>query len=237
MADLNHTLHGNDLQLLTISLSPKQSIVSEPGAMVYMDSDIKMSTGMGAGGGIMKGMTRWLGGSDLFLSEFTNVSSLKSAEVGFAACYPGMIVPVDLGACGGTYFCQKQAYLCSQPSVALSIAFTKKLRAGFFGGSGFVLQKLTGRGVAFIHAGGTLYKRTLERGEKLRIDAGCVVGFSHEVEYSVGFIGGVKNILFGAEGLFLAELTGPGEVLIQSLPFNKLVGHIVDASGLARRRN
>ena len=235
MTDLNYTLDGNDLQLLTIALSPKQSIVSEPGAMVYMDSDIRMSTGMGAGGGLMKGVTRWLGGSELFLTEFSNESNSSSCEVGFAACYPGMIIPIDLDKCGGTYFCQKQAYLCSQSTVDLSIAFTKKLRAGFFGGSGFVLQKLTGRGLAFIHAGGTLHRRVLENGEKLRIDAGCVAGFSHTVDYSVGFVGGVKNILFGGEGLFLAELTGPGEVLIQSLPFNKLVGNIVDASGLARR--
>jgi uncharacterized protein (TIGR00266 family) len=235
MTDLKYTLHGNDLQLLTIYLSPRQSIVADPGAMIYMDNQIKMHTSTSAGGGLMKGVARWLGGSDLFLTEFSNESSLDGAEVGFAASYPGMIVPVDLDVLGGTYFCQKRAYLCSQPSVEISIAFTKKLRAGFFGGDGFILQKLTGRGIALLHAGGTLYKRTLDRGEKLRVDAGCVVGFSHTIEYSVGFVGGVRNILFGGEGLFLAELVGPGDVIIQSLPFNKLVGHIIDASGLASR--
>ncbi len=234
-SSLDYTLNGSDLQLLTVKLAPGQSVTAEPGAMVYMDESVDMSTGVG-GGGILKGVGRWFGGSDFFLSEFKNESSSKVAEIGFAAGFPGMIMPVDLSKCGGTFFCQKQAYLCSNPEIEISVAFTRKLRAGFFGGEGFVLQKITGTKTAFIHAGGTLYSRKLAAGEHMRVEAGCLVGFSRQVEYDIGFVGGVKNILFGGEGLFLAKLTGPGVVLVQSLPFNKLVGNIVRTSGLGKRK-
>lgn len=237
MSEIDFTLNGHDLQLLTIKLKSGESIVADTGSMVYMDDAIQMSTGASLGGGLLKGMSRWVTGNGLFLTEFKNPSHTDGLEVGLAAHYPGMIMPINLDKCGGTFMCQKQAYLCSQPEVDISIAFTKKLRAGFFGGEGFILQKLSGTGTAFIHAGGTLYKRKLAPGERMKIDAGCLVGFSSNVKYNVGFVGGFKNILFGGEGLFLAELTGPGVVLVQSLPFNKLIGYMVSHGGLATKGN
>lgn len=236
MSDIDYTLNGHDLQLLTINLAPRESIISETGSMVYMDDGIRMNTGASLGGGLLKGVSRWFSGGGFFLTEFLNTSGSEKLEVGLAAHYPGMIMPINLDKCGGTFMCQKQAYLCSQPSVEVSIAFTKRMRAGFFGGDGFVLQKLSGRGTAFVHAGGTLYKRKLAAGETMKVDAGCVVGFSANVNYNVGFVGGMKNVLFGGEGLFLAELTGPGAVLVQSLPFNKFLGYMVDRGGLATKQ-
>lgn len=234
-SSLKYTLEGHDLQLLNIELQPGQSVIADPGVMVYMDQGIDMSTGVG-GGSLLKGVGRWFGGSNFFLSEFKNVGNSKSAQVGLSAGFPGMIMPIDLSKCGGEFYCQKQAYLCSNPEIEVSVAFTRRFKAGFFGGEGFVLQKIVGNKTAFIHAGGTLYSKKLAAGEVIRVDAGSLVGFSSKVTYDAGFVGGVKNILFGGEGLFLAKLTGPGVVLVQSLPFNKLVGNIVMASGLAKQR-
>ena len=236
MSNIDYKLNGHDLQLLTINLSPKESIISETGSMVYMDEGIQMNTGASLGGGLLKGVSRWFSGGGFFLTEFTNTHSSKNLEIGLTSHYPGMIMPVNLDSCGSEFMCQKQAYLCSQPSIEVSIAFTKKFRAGFFGGEGFVLQKLSGNGTAFVHAGGALYSRKLQAGEKIKIDAGCLVGFSSKVKYDIGFIGGVKNIIFGGEGLFVAELTGPGVVLIQSLPFNKFLAYWVNKGGLATRQ-
>ncbi len=195
--------------------------------MTYMENGIEMQTG--TGGGIFKGLKRMITGESFFITTFLNQARVKS-RVAFVAPYPGKIVPLDLTALGGQFLCQKDSFLCAAQGIEIEIAFTKRLGAGLFGGEGFILQRLTGDGMAFAHAGGTVIEKNLEPGETLRVDTGCLVAFATSVNYDIKFIGGFKNALFGGEGLFLAQMTGPGKVYLQSLPFSRLADRIMAAA-------
>ncbi len=224
MADvIDYQIYGNDLQLVEIELDPREGVQAEVGTMTYMEEGIEMQTGMG--GGLFSGFKRMLTGENFFITTFANGGRNK-ARVGFAATSPGQIIALDLGQLGGEFLCQKDAFLCAASGTDISVAFTKRIGAGFFGGEGFILQKLRGDGLAFIQAGGAIVEKDLAPGEVLRIDTGCLVAFSPSVDYSIQFVGGVRNLLFGGEGLFLAKMTGPGKVYIQSLPFSRLVDRI-----------
>lgn len=225
---MQYHIYGDDLQIVELELRPGEAARGEVGTMMFMDEGIKMQTT--TGGGIFKGLKRMVTGEGFFISSFKNSADLVQ-KVGFSASYPGKVVPVNLGdEPKNSFLCQKDAFLCSTAEIEIKVAFTKRFGSGFFGGEGFVLQRLKGDGMAFIHAGGTLIKRTLGKGEKLRVDSGCLVGLSESVKYSIKFVGGFKNALFGGEGLFLTELKGPGTVYLQSLPFSRLIDRIVAAA-------
>lgn len=231
--EIDYRIHGDDLQTVEIELDPQETVIAEAGAMNWMEEDITFEARMGDGteadSGVMGKLfgagKRLLTGESLFMTHFTNRGSMKR-QVAFAAPYPGKIVPVDLATLGGDLLCQKDAFLCAAMGTRLSIAFNKKLGAGFFGGEGFILQKLQGDGKAFLHAGGTVVKREL-RGETLRVDTGCIVAFDATVDYDIEMVGGLKSMLFGGEGLFLATLRGHGTVWMQSLPFSRLADRIL----------
>jgi len=224
MADLiDHIIIGDDLQLVEIELDPGEGVRAEVGTMTYMEDGIEMQTS--TGGGIFSGFKRLFTGESFFISTFLNNGQGKS-KVAFAAPYPGKIVAFDLDAFGGQVLCQKDSFLCAARGTEIEVAFTKRLGAGFFGGEGFILQRLTGDGMVFVHAGGTVIEKDLAAGENLRVDTGCLVAFATTVDYDIQFVGGFKNALFGGEGLFFARLTGPGKVYLQSLPFSRLVDRI-----------
>lgn len=228
MADvIDYQIHGDDMQVVEIELDPGEGVRAEAGAMMYMADGIELQTNIG--GGIFKGFKRMLTGESFFITTFMNSGSGKR-HVAFAAPYPGKIIPLDLGAIGGSFLCQKDAFLCAARGIEIEVAFTRKIGAGLFGGEGFILQRLTGDGLAFIHAGGTILRRDLGPGESLRVDTGCLVAFEPRVDYDIQFIGGFRNALFGGEGLFLAKLTGPGTVYLQSLPFSRLADRIFAAA-------
>lgn len=229
MADvIDYKIYGDDMQLVEIELDPKEGVRAEAGAMTYMEDGIKMQTT--TGGGLFSGFKRMFTGESFFITTFLHEGQGKS-HVGFAAPYPGKIIPLDLARFGGEFLCQKDSFLCAANGVEIEVAITKKLGAGFFGGEGFILQRLTGDGLAFIHAGGTMIEKNLAHGERLRIDTGCLVGFESSVNYDVEFVGGFKNALFGKEGLFLATLTGPGKVYLQSMPLSKMAERMYAAMG------
>ncbi|NLW30633.1 MAG: TIGR00266 family protein, partial [Fibrobacter sp.] len=220
MADvIDYNIIGDDMQLVEIELDPGEGVRAEAGAMMYMEDGIQMQTS--ADGGLFKGFKRMLTGESFFITTFLHTGRGK-AKVAFGAPYPGKIIPVDLSSAGGTMLCQKDGFLCAARGIDIDIAFTKKLGAGLFGGEGFILQRLSGDGMAFIHAGGTIVEKNLEIGQSLRVDTGCLVAFQPSVNYDIQFVGGFKNALFGGEGLFLATLRGPGKVYLQSLPFSRL---------------
>jgi uncharacterized protein (TIGR00266 family) len=219
---IEYTVYGDDLQLVEVHLDPGETVRAEAGAMTYMTQGIKMQTNTG---GVWSGFKRMLTGEGFFITNFTNEGD-KLASVAFSAPYPGKIVPIDLKKFGGEFYCQKESFLCAAYGIEIDISFTKKIGAGFFGGEGFVLQKLSGDGLAFAHAGGTVIEKCLEEGEVLRVDAGCIVGFESSVKYDIDFVGGFRNALFGGEGLFFAEMHGPGWVLIQNMPFSRLADRI-----------
>ncbi|MCR8744069.1 TIGR00266 family protein [Romboutsia lituseburensis] len=228
--EVDFKLYGDDMQFVEIELDPKETVVAEAGAMMMMDQDITMETIFGDGsknGGskLFGAAKRMLTGESLFMTAFTN-DGYNKQKVSFASPYPGKIIPVDLAQIGGKLVCQKDAFLCAAKGVSIGIDFRKKLGVGFFGGEGFILQKLEGDGLCFIHAGGTIVKKELDPGEKLRVDTGCLVAMTKDINYNIEFVGGVKNSLFGGEGLFLASLTGPGSVWIQSLPFSRLASRV-----------
>lgn len=223
MADvIDYEIYGSDLQLVEIELDPGEGVRAEVGTAIYMQDGIEMQTKTG---GLFSGFKRMLTGEGFFISTFINSGRGKS-RVGFAAPYPGKIVPLDLGQLGGEFLCQKDSFVCAAQGIDIDIAFTKRLGAGFFGGEGFVLQRLTGDGLAFVHAGGTLIRKDLAPGQTLRVDTGCVVAFMPSVDYDIQLVGGIRNMLFGGEGLVLTKLTGPGTVFLQSLPFSRLVDRI-----------
>ncbi|MEA1975533.1 MAG: TIGR00266 family protein [Bacillota bacterium] len=229
MADvIDYTIHGDDMQLVEIELDPGEGVRAEAGAMTFMEDGIEMQTK--TSGGLFGGFKRMVTGESFFITTFLNNASGIS-HVGFAAPYPGKIIPIQLNEFGGKFICQKDSYLCSANGIEIGIEFTKKIGTGFFGGEGFILQKLTGDGLAFIHAGGTIIKKELGPNDVLRVDTGCVVGFESSVDYDISFIGGFKNALFGKEGLFLATLKGPGVTYLQSLPISKLAERISSAVG------
>ncbi len=233
MADIiDYEIHGNDMQIVEIELDPNEGVRAEVGAMMFMEDDIEMQTS--TGGGLFKGFKRMLTGDGFFITTFLNNGNVKR-HVAFGAPYPGKIIPVELNEFGGQFLCQKDGFLCAANGVDIDIAFTKKIGAGLFGGEGFILQKLSGDGRAFIHAGGTIIKKVLRENESLRVDTGCLVAFETSVDYDIKFIGGFKNSLFGGEGLFLAELTGPGLVYLQSLPFSRLADRVMAAAKTQNR--
>jgi len=232
MADvIDYQVFGDDMQLVEVELDPGEGVRAEAGAMTYMEDGIDMQTS--TGGGMFKGFKRMVTGESFFITTFLNSGQGKK-HVAFAAPYPGKIIPLDIEKLGGTFLCQKDAFLCAAQGIEIEVAFTKKIGAGLFGGEGFILQKLVGDGLAFIHAGGTTVHKNLEAGENLRVDTGCLVALAPSVTYDIQFVGGFKNALFGGEGMFLARLTGPGPVLLQSLPFSRIADRIL--AGARSRR-
>ncbi len=227
MSDVvDYTVIGDDLQLVEVHLDPGEGVQAEAGAMLYMTAGVEMQTT--TGGGLLKGLKRALAGESFFITTFTNRGREK-ATVAFAAPYPGKIIPVNLAEVGGEFLCQKDSFLAAASGIDISIAFTRRLGAGLFGGEGFILERLRGDGLTFLHAGGTIIEKHLGPGEHLRVDTGCLVGFAPSVQYDIQFVGGFRNALFGGEGIFLARLTGPGLVYLQSLPFSRLADRIFAA--------
>lgn len=228
MADtIDYRIYGDDLQLVEIELDPHEGVRAEAGVMTYMEPGIEMQTS--TGGGLFRGFKRMITGESFFITTFLNNSGEKS-HVAFAAPYPGRIIPIEMLTFGGRILCQKDAFLCAAQGIEIEIAFSKKIGAGVFGGEGFILQRLEGDGLAFVHAGGTIIEKDLAEGERLRVDTGCLVAFAQTVDYDIQFVGGFTNALFGGEGLFLAKLTGPGKVYLQSLPFSRLADRILAAA-------
>jgi uncharacterized protein (TIGR00266 family) len=225
------------MQFVEITLDPQEAVIAEAGGMMYMTQGIQMATQFGDGSQPVAGFfdkvlsagKRVLTGESLFMTVFSCASSRRE-KVAFAAPYPGKIVPIDLAQYGGTMICQKDSFLCAAKGTAIGISFSRKIGRGLFGGEGFILQKLEGDGMAFMHSGGTITSMDLAAGETLRVDTGCLVAFQPSVNYDIQFTGGIKNTLFGGEGLFLATLTGPGKVFLQSLPFSRLADRIYAAS-------
>lgn len=245
MHEIDYEIVGEDMQFVKIELDPGEAAVAEAGMMMYIEDGILYDTVFGDGSGQQKGFLgallgagqRLLTGESLFTTVFHNESQQKR-KVAFAAPYPGRIMPVNLSQLGGELICQKDSFLCAAKGVSLGIAFNKRFGAGLFGGEGFIMQRLTGDGWVFVHAGGMLEERTLAPGETLRVDTGCLVGLVPSVTYDVQFVGGLKTALFGGEGLFFATLRGPGKVWLQSLPFSRLASRIYAAApqtGGARR--
>ncbi|MDX1531748.1 MAG: TIGR00266 family protein, partial [Rhodothermales bacterium] len=228
MADvIDYTIRGDDMQLVEIELDPGEGVRAEAGAMLYHTAGVQMQTG--TEGGLFRGFKRMVTGESFFITSFVQ-GGTGTGRVAFAAPYPGKIVPLELGALGGQFLCQKDAFLCAAQGIEIEVAFTKRLGAGLFGGEGFILQRLEGDGRAFVHAGGTVMEKVLEPGERLKVDTGCLVAFDTSVDYDIEFQGGFRNALFGGEGLFVTTLTGPGLVFLQSLPFSRLADRIVAAS-------
>ena len=228
MADvIDYRIFGDDMQIVEVELDPGEGVRAEAGAMMYMDPGIDMQTN--TGGGAFKGFKRMLTGESFFITNFVHRGT-GTAHVAFGAPYPGKVVPIDLPNFDGQFIAQKDSFLCAAQGVEIEVAFTKKLGTGIFGGEGFILQRLEGDGLAFVHAGGALIEKRLKPGEVLRVDTGCIVGFSRGVDYDIQLVGGFKNALFGGEGLFMATLEGPGTAYLQSLPLSRLANRIVAAA-------
>ncbi len=236
--EIDYKICGKDMQYVEIELDPRETVIAEAGAMMMMDPNIQMETIFGDGsrqgaGGFMDKIfsagKRVLTGESLFMTAFTNTGTLRE-KVYFAAPYPGKILPMNLSLMGGKLICQKDSFLCAAKGVSVGIDLRKKLSVGFFGGEGFILEKLEGDGMTFIHACGAIIERNLLPGETLRIDTGCLVAMTKDVHYDIQFIGGIKNTLFGGEGVFFATVTGPGTVWIQSLPFSRLAERVFAAA-------
>jgi uncharacterized protein (TIGR00266 family) len=233
MADvIDYKIYGDDMQLVEVELDPGEGVRAEAGAMMYMEEGIEMQTS--TGGGLFKGFKRMITGESFFITTFL-YNGRGKGHVACGAPYPGKIIPLELSQFGGSFLCQKDAFLCAARGVEIEVAFTKKIGAGFFGGEGFILQRLEGEGMVFVHAGGTIIPRELSAGETLRVDTGCLVAFSLSVDYDIQFVGGFKNALFGGEGLFIAKMTGPGIVYLQSLPFSRLADRIFAAAGFQQK--
>lgn len=237
--EIDFEILGEEMQFVEIELDPQESAVAEAGAMMYMSDGIQIETVFGDGshsseqGGFMDKMLgagkRLVTGESLFTTVFT-FNGQGKGKVAFAAPYPGKIIPLDLKDYDGKLVCQKDAFLCAAKGVSLGIAFQKKIGVALFGGEGFIMQKLEGDGLTFVHAGGTIVEKELAAGEILRVDTGCLVALTRTVNYNIEFVGGVKSAIFGGEGFFFATLTGPGHVWLQSLPFSRLAGKIHQAA-------
>ena len=243
--EIDFEIFGEEMQFVEITLDPGEACVAEAGSFMYMDPGIEMQTIFGDGsakaegsdfvGKLLGAGKRVLTGESLFMTLFGNGAG-EQQKVAFASPYPGSIVPMDLKQ-HGTILCQKDAFLCAAKGIEVGIAFQKRLGAGLFGGEGFILQKLEGDGLAFAHAGGTVVQRELKRGERLRLDTGCLVAFDSSVDYDIQTVSGIKTALFGGEGLFYAALTGPGTIWMQSLPFSRLASRVFAAiPGKGRRK-
>ncbi len=236
MDEIDYEIFGDDMQYVEIELDPGEAAIGEAGAMMMMQDGIEMDTVFGdssakqADAGLMGKLLgagkRLVTGESLFTTIFHNEGSGK-LRVAFAAPHPGKIVPIDLNALGGEFICQKDAFLCAARGVSLDIAFQRKIGTALFGGEGFIMQRLQGNGLAFVHAGGTLAEKTLAPGETIRADTGCVVGYQPSVSFDVEFVGKLKSAVFGGEGLFFSRLVGPGKVWLQSLPISRLAGRII----------
>ncbi len=237
MHEIDYKILGGDMQFVEVELDPMEAVVAEAGGMMYMDDGIEMETIFGDGsqqqsgflGALMGAGKRLLVGESLFMTVFQNHAPSKK-RVAFGAPYPGKIIPVHLGDIGGELLAQKDAFLCAAKGVSLGIAFTKRFGAGLFGGEGFILERLQGDGLAFVHAGGSILERDLGPGEVLRVDTGCIVAFQPSVDYDIQYVKKIKTAIFGGEGLFFATLRGPGRIWLQSLPFSRLAGRIYAAA-------
>ncbi len=232
--EIDYEIVGEEMQYVEIELDPQEGVIAEAGSFMMMDDGIKMDTIFGDGsekdngvlGKIFGAGKRLLTGESLFMTAFYNEVGGKK-KVSFASPYPGKIIPIDLSRYRGKFICQKDAFLCAAKGVSVGIEFSRKLGRGLFGGEGFIMQKLEGDGMAFVHAGGTTARKELQTGEKLKIDTGCIIGFSSSIHYDIERVKGIKNTIFGGEGLFFARLTGPGVVYIQSLPFSRLANRVL----------
>ena len=245
--EVDYEIFGDDLQIVEVELDPQEVVIAEAGAMNYMEDGISFDARMGDGsvpdrgifGMLLDAGKRVLTGESIFLTHFTNQGSGRK-RVAFASPYPGKIVALDLTTVGGQLLCQKDSFLCAAYGTAVSIAFNKRLGTGFFGGEGFILQRISsesGDGLVFMHAGGSVLRRDLAAGETLRVDTGCLVAFQHMVSYEIQWVKGIKNKLFGGEGLFFAALRGPGTVWLQTLPFSRLADRVYAAAPQAGGKN
>jgi uncharacterized protein (TIGR00266 family) len=240
--EIDYRILGEEMQCVEIELDPDETAIAEAGSFMMMDDGIQMQTIFGDGTGQEKGILgklwsagkRVLTGESLFMTTYTNTGQGKKT-VTFASPYPGKVIPLDLSRLGGKMICQKDSFLCAAKGVSVGIEFQRKLGTGLFGGEGFIMQKLEGDGLAFVHAGGYVLEKELMPGEFLRVDTGCIVAFAPTVDYDIQFVGGIKNTIFGGEGLFFATLRGPGKVWIQSLPISRLAGRIL-AYGTVKRK-
>lgn len=233
--EIDYHIYGEEMQYVEIELDPQEVVIAEAGGFMMMEDGVKMETIFGDGstqqqsgifGKLLSAGKRVLTGESLFMTAFQNQTNGKK-KVSFASPYPGKIIAIDLGQYNGKFICQKDAFLCAAKGVSVGIEFSKKIGRALFGGEGFIMQKIEGDGMAFVHSGGTLAKKELAPGEVMRIDTGCVVGYTQDIDFDIEFVGGVKNTLFGGEGMFYATLRGPGTVFVQSLPFSRLAGRIL----------
>jgi uncharacterized protein (TIGR00266 family) len=240
--EIDFRIFGEEMQCVEIELDPRETVIAEAGAFMYMDNGIRMETifgdGSSSGGGFFNKLVgagkRLLTGESLFMTAFSNEASGK-LRVAFASPYPGKIIPLDLQELDGRIICQKDSFLCAAKGVSVGIHFQRKLGTGLFGGEGFIMQKVEGDGMAFCHAGGHIIERTLLPGELLRVDTGCIVAYTSEVDFDIEFVGGIKNTIFGGEGFFFATLRGPGKVWLQTLPISRLASRIVSYGGVRRK--
>lgn len=240
--EIDYRIFGEEMQYVEIELDANETAIAEAGAFMMMDDGIQMQTIFGDGSQQQSGLLgklfsagkRLLVGESLFMTAYTNVIQGKK-RVSFASPYPGKIIPLDLLQLGGKIICQKDAFLCAAKGVSISIEFQRKLGTGLFGGEGFIMEKLEGDGMAFVHAGGHVLERELQFGELIKIDTGCIVAFTKEINYDVQFVGGIRNTVFGGEGVFFATLTGPGKVWIQTLPISRLASRILSFSTGSRK--
>lgn len=232
--EVDYQIVGDDMQMVQVELDPGETVIAEAGAMTYMEDAIMFEAKLGDGsqpedgffGKLWSAGKRAMTGESLFMTHFTNHGT-SARHVAFSSCAPGKIIPLDLAALGGEITCQKDAFLCAALGTQVDIAFTKRLGAGFFGGEGFILQRLQGDGMAFVHAGGAIIERQLQGDETLRVDTGCLVGFTQGIDYDIQRSGSLKSMLFGGEGLFLTTLSGQGTVWLQSLSFSRLANNII----------
>ncbi len=234
--EIDYRIFGEEMQFVEVELDPYETVIAEAGSFMMMENDIELATIFGDGsqkdrqdgvwGKIFSAGKRLITGESLFMTAYTHQGTGKR-KVSFASPYPGKIIPMDLSEMGNKIICQKAAFLCAAKGVSVGIEFSKRLGRGLFGGEGFIMQKIEGDGMAFLHAGGTVIERTLDVGETLRVDTGCLVGFTRDVDYDIEMIRGVRNMVFGGEGMFYASLVGPGKVWIQSLPFSRLSDRIL----------
>ena len=232
--EIDYKIVGQSMQLVEVTLDQGETVIAEAGAMNYMEDGIEFETKMGDGSDVNQGFMgklfsagkRMMSGESLFMTHFSNHHPQRKT-VAFAAPFPGSIIGVDLADIGGGVTCQKDAFLCAALGTKIDITFNKRLGSGFFGGEGFIMEKLEGDGMAFVHAGGTIAKKVLQAGEVLKVDTACIVGFTQDIDSDIEFAGGIKNTIFGGEGLFFAKLQGPGTVYIQSLSFSRLAGRVL----------
>lgn len=241
--EIDYRIYGEEMQYVEVELDPNETAVAESGSFMMMDDGVQMATIFGDGskqqtggflGKLVSAGKRVLTGESLFMTTFTNMAHGKK-RVSFASPYPGKIIPLDLMQLGGRVICQKDAFLCAAKGVSVGIALQRKLGTGIFGGEGFIMQKLEGDGMAFVHAGGHVFERELQPGETLKLDTGCVVAYTQTIDFDILFVGGIRNTIFGGEGLFFATLRGPGKVWIQTLPISRLASRIMQYGGPRRK--